>query len=180
MALRERDLTDGETVVLELREHAKALLWPFVLLLLLAAVCVATVVLSPSDPLTWGVLGLSALGAVAWVLVPWLRWRTTSYSVTTHRIAQRSGILTRVGRDIPLYRINDVALEKDVVDRLFGCGTLVVSDATEKQGMELHDVPRVDEVHVRLQELLYSADDGSDDGEWPPREPTRRGRPGRR
>lgn len=56
----------------------------------------------------------------------------------------------------------------------------MVSDATEKQGMELHDVPRVDEVHVRLQELLYSADDGSDDGEWPPREPTRRGRPGRR
>jgi membrane protein YdbS with pleckstrin-like domain len=176
MALREKDLTDGETVVIELREHGKALLWPFVLLILLVAICVMTMVMSPSDPLTWIVLGLAALAAVAWVFVPWLRWRTTSYAVTTQRIAQRSGIFTRVGRDIPLYRINDIALEKDVVDRVFGCGTLVVSDATEKQGMELHDVPRVDEVHVRLQELLHAVDDGSDDGEWPPREPSRRRR----
>ncbi|AEG43027.1 PH domain-containing protein [Isoptericola variabilis] len=176
MALREKDLTDGETVVMELREHAKALLWPFVLLVLLVAICVGTILLSPSDLLTWVVLGLAALAAVSWVLVPWLRWRTTSYSVTNRRIAERSGILTRVGRDIPLYRINDVALEKDVVDRIFGCGTLVVSDATEKQGMELHDVPRVDEVHLRLQELLHVTDDGSDDGEWPPTEPARRRR----
>jgi membrane protein YdbS with pleckstrin-like domain len=176
MALREKDLTEGETVVMELREHTKALLWPFVVLLLLIAICVVTVVLTPSDVVVWVVLGLAAVAAFAWVFVPWLRWRTTSYSVTTQRIAQRSGIFTRVGRDIPLYRINDIALEKDLVDRIFGCGTLVISDATEKQGMELHDVPRVDRVHVRLQELLHSADDGSDDGEWPPTEPPRRGR----
>ncbi len=176
MALREKDLTDGETVVMELREHAKTLLWPFVLLLLLVAICVATAVLATSDVLVWVVLGLAAVAAIAWVFLPWLRWRTTSYSVTTHRIAERSGILTRIGRDIPLYRINDVALEKDLIDRVFGCGTLVVSDATEKQGMELHDVPNVDQVHVRLQDLLHSADDGSDVGEWPPTEPRRRRR----
>ena len=36
------------------------------------------------------------------------------------------------------------------------------------------DVPRVEGVQVELQNLLFSADDGSDDGEWPPTEPRRR------
>lgn len=176
MALSEKNLIEGETVVMELREHVKALLWPFALLVLLVAVVVATLLLSPEDVATFVVLGLAVAAAIVWVLVPWLRWRTSSYSVTTQRIAERSGIFTRVGRDIPLYRINDVAIEKDLVDRILGCGTLVVSDATEKAGMVLRDVPRVDEVHVQLQELLFAADDGSDDGEWPPMEPRRRRR----
>ena len=174
MALREKNLTEGEQMVIELREHAKALLWPVVLLLLLVAAVVATLALSPSDVVTWVVLGLCALAAVAWVLVPWIRWRTTSYTVTTHRIAQRSGIVTRVGRDIPLYRINDVALEQGLLDRIFGCGTLVVSDASQQHGMVLRDVPHVEQVHLQLQELLFAADDGSDDGEWPPTEPAHR------
>ena len=32
----------------------------------------------------------------------------------------------------------------------------------------------VEEVQVELQNLLFAADDGSDDGEWPPTEPRRR------
>jgi membrane protein YdbS with pleckstrin-like domain len=177
MALREKNLTEGEQMVMELREHAKALLWPVVLLLVLVAAVVATLGLSPSDVVTSVVLGLCTVAAVVWVLVPWIRWRTTSYTVTTHRIAQRSGIITRVGRDIPLYRINDVALEQGLVDRIFGCGTLVVSDASQQHGMVLHDVPHVEQVHLQPQELLFAADDGSDDGEWPPTEPVhRRGR----
>ena len=61
-----------------------------------------------------------------------------------------------------------------LTDRLLGCGTLVISDATDKAGVTLHDVPRVEQVQVVLHDLLFSADDGSDDGEFPPREPRRR------
>ncbi len=173
MALNEQNLVEGERVVMELREHAKALIWPFLLLVVLLVGAAASFAVTMDDTVRWAVLGVLALVAVVWVFVPWLKWRTTSYSVTTQRIAMRTGIITRVGRDIPLYRINDIALEKDLIDRLLGCGTLQVSDATEKAGMVLVDVPRVDQVHVRLQELLYAADDGSDDGEWPPSEPLR-------
>ncbi|GAA1721044.1 PH domain-containing protein [Isoptericola hypogeus] len=176
MALSEDNLIDGERVVMELREHAKAVIWPFLLLIVLFVAAIASFVVTIDDIARWILLGVLAVVAVIWVVVPWLRWRTTSYTVTTQRIAERSGIVTRVGRDIPLYRINDIALEKDLVDRLLGCGTLQVSDATEKAGMVLRDVPRVDEVHVRLQELLHARDDGSDDGEWPPSEPSRRRR----
>ena len=32
----------------------------------------------------------------------------------------------------------------------------------------------IEDVQVELQNLLFAADDGSDDGEWPPTEPRRR------
>ncbi|GAA4723334.1 PH domain-containing protein [Isoptericola chiayiensis] len=175
MALHERNLTGDEHVVLELREHPKALVWPTVVLVGVLVAAVAVAVLVPAGAGRWVGWGVLALVAVVWVLVPWLRWRTTSFTVTNQRIAMRTGITTRVGRDIPLYRINDVGIEIGLVDRFFGCGTLIVSDATEKAGMRLPDVPDVEAVHRELQELLFRADDGSDDGEWPPGEPPRRG-----
>lgn len=173
MALNERNLTHDEHVVLELREHSKALVWPVVVLAGALVGAVAAALLIPAGVgqwIAWGVLGMIA---VVWVFVPWLRWRTTSFSITNQRVAMRTGIVTRVGRDIPLYRINDIAIEVGLVDRMFGCGTLIVSDATEKAGMRLPDVPDVEAVHREIQELLFRADDGSDDGEWPPSEPPR-------
>ena len=44
---------------------------------------------------------VALVAAIVWVLVPWLRWRTTEYTVTNKRIAKRSGILTRTGRLVP-------------------------------------------------------------------------------
>lgn len=175
MGLSERQLAEGETVVMELRTHVKALFGPVLVLLLLGAAVAAVRWFVPDHlVVTWIALGVAAVAAVVWVAIPHLRWMTTEYTVTNKRIAMRTGIVTRRGRDIPLYRINDVTSERDLVDRFFGCGTLVVSDASDGPGMTLHDVPRVEAVQVELHELLFAHDDGSDDGEWPPTEPRRR------
>ncbi len=178
MGLRDDHLTEGEQVVMRLRTHPKVL----VVAVVWAALLVAALVLlwwflrdTDAYVVTMWVAGAVAVALGAWLVgVPVLRWRTERFTITDRRISHRHGILTRHGRDIPLHRVNDIALEKGLLDRLLGCGTLVVSDATEKAGMVLHDVPRVEQVHVRLQELLYARDDGSDDGEWPPNEPRRR------
>ena len=177
MALKDKHLADGEEIRLDLRTHWKALVGPLVLLVLLVAFVAAAVLTRDSDQRTWIVLGVAVVAlalAVPGVLVPVWRWNSTRYVFTNRRVSNRYGLLTKRGRDIPLYRINDVAIEKSVLDRMLGCGTLVISDATDKAGMELHDVPRVEGVQVELQNLLFSADDGSDDGEWPPTEPRRR------
>ena len=106
--------------------------------------------------------------------IPFLRWMTTTYTVTNRRLITRRGIITRSGRDIPLFRINDVAYEKGLLDRLLGCGTLVISDATEKAGVELTDIPNVEQVHLQISDLLFARDDGSDDdGSRVPGEPPR-------
>lgn len=174
MGLSKKQLTDGEEVVMVLHTHVKALLGPILLLIVLIAAVVAAWIIVPDYPIvTWTVLGLAIVAALIWVVLPHLRWMTTDYTVTNKRIALRSGLIVRKGRDIPLYRINDVQLEKHIVDRLVGCGTLVISDASDGPGMTLHDVPHVEEVLVGLQQLLFAHDDGSDDGEWPPSEPRR-------
>lgn len=175
MALTEKHLADGEEIQLDLRTHWKALVQPVLLLIVLVAAVVAAAVLT--DGRDWGgwavlVIGIVALVlAVIGVVIPVWRWNSSRYVFTNRRVSHRHGLLTKRGRDIPLYRINDVAIEKGPIDRILGCGTLVISDATDKAGMELRDVPHVEDVHVTLQNLLFQHDDGSDDGEFPPTEP---------
>jgi hypothetical protein len=64
--------------------------------------------------------------------------------------------------------VSDVAYEKDLVDRLLGCGTLVISDASTHGSVRLHDIPHVESVQRRLTELLdgstRAADPRTDDG----------------
>ena len=174
----DKTLGNGEFVVLTTRTHPKALFKPFLLFLLVLAAFVAALVWFPeNDAKQWVLVAVGAVAVVTlvtWVLVPYLRWRHSSYTFTNKRLITREGIITRVGRDIPLFRINDFTYERDLLDRMLGCGTIVVSDATEKAGVLLYDVPRIAEVQRQLSDLIFQADDGSDDGEFPPTEPRRR------
>lgn len=178
MALTEKNLADGEEIQLDLRTHWKALVLPLILLVVLIAIVGATAALTQgTDWGGWAVVVVAVIAlvlAVVGTLVPLWRWNSSRYVFTNRRVSYRHGLLTKKGRDIPLYRINDVAIEKGPVDRVLGCGTLVISDATDKAGMELRDVPSVEMVQVTLQNLLFQHDDGSDDGEFPPSEPPRR------
>jgi len=73
-----------------------------------------------------------------------------------------------------LFRINDVAYEKGLLDRILGCGTLIISDATEKAGVVLPDVPKIEQVHLQITDLLFARADGNDDdGSRVPGEPPR-------
>lgn len=177
MGLTEKHLADGEVIQLRLRTHWKALVLPILLLVVLIAIVAATAALTQdTDWGSWvlGVVGVIAVVlAVVGVVIPVWRWTSSIYVFTNRRVSYRHGLLTKKGRDIPLYRINDVAIEKGPIDRVLGCGTLIVSDATDKAGMELTDVPGVETVQVTLQNLLFQHDDGSDDGEHPPTEPGR-------
>ena len=93
---------------------------------------------------------VAVLFLMVWLIVPILRWRTTTYELTTKRLRTRYGILTRKGRDIPLTRINDVSFEKGVLDRLFGAGRLVVESAGEHGQIVLRDIPDVADVQAIL------------------------------
>lgn len=177
MAISKRLLSDGEYVVLSVRSHAKALIGPAVVLVLVVAAVITVLVRSPNDNVVYGVAVVAVLLLVVWSLVPFLRWMTSTYTVTTRRLITRHGIITRSGRDIPLFRINDVAYEKGLLDRLLGSGTLVISDATEKAGVVLPDIPHVEKVHLQISDLLFAKDDGNDDdGSRVPGEPPRNNR----
>ena len=65
------------------------------------------------------------------VCVPLLRWRTTHYVITTHRLLFRAGILARRGRDIGLSRITDVSYRQTLWDRIINSGTVTIESAGE-------------------------------------------------
>jgi uncharacterized membrane protein YdbT with pleckstrin-like domain len=159
-------LNEGEHVVVSTRTHAKALILPglVVVVALVAALLLTGVVDSSVARLVVWVLFLAVL---VWFLVgPFLRWLTTTYTFTNRRFIKRSGFIAKEGRTIPLNRISGVDFEIGVIDRIFGCGTLVVSDASTDGSVQLSDIPRVEQVQLQVSHELHrlAGGDRRDDG----------------
>lgn len=178
MGISQKLLSDGEYVVLSVRSHGKALIGPVALFFLVVAGVIAALMLNPNNTVVASAAALVAVPVLILLsLIPFLRWLSSTYTVTNRRLITRHGIITRTGRDIPLFRINDVAYEKQLLDRILGCGTLIISDATEKAGVVLPDIPNVEQVQLQISDLLFSQDDGNDgDGSRVPGEPPRNNR----
>ncbi|MCD6639038.1 MAG: PH domain-containing protein [Nocardioides sp.] len=166
MAFPSKLLNDGERVVVSTRTHPKALVLPG--LVLLTGLVVGLWLWFRVDNRWVGYLGLVlALAVTAWfVAVPLLRWLSTTYTFTNRRFIKRSGFISKQGRTIPLNRISGVDFDIDVLDRVFGCGTLVVSDASTDGSVLLHDIPHVEKVQLLVSDELHrlTTGDGRDDG----------------
>ncbi len=153
------DLTQGERLVLRLHPHGKTMLRPAAILAVILAAAIAIVIVLPATASHLWQIRL-AIGAVAtaaaaiWFGVPFLRWRTTTYEMTNRRLRLREGIVTRIGRDFPLSRISDVSFSQGVVDRLLGCGRLIVESPGEQGQLVLTEIPDVRRVQAVLFELV--------------------------
>ena len=164
MAISQKLLNDGEAVVISTRTHPKALLVPVLALVVLLAVGVAIQTMVDQHVVTLVAWVLVAVGVVWYVLRPFLVWASASYTFTDRRLITRTGVLTRRGHDIPLSRISDVASELGLVDRMLGCGTLIISDASTHGSVRLPDIPHVEDTQRRLNLLLSELEHSGHDG----------------
>jgi uncharacterized membrane protein YdbT with pleckstrin-like domain len=159
-------LNQGEHVVVSTRTHVKALILPGLGVLLALAIALSLTGLVDNGVVDL-VIWVLPLAVVVWFLVgPFLRWLTTTYTFTNRRFIKRSGFIAKEGRTIPLNRISGVDFEIGVIDRVFGCGTLVVSDASTDGRVELYDIPDVEQVQLQVSHELHrlSGGDRRDDG----------------
>ncbi len=166
---QDSSLIEGEKRVLVLHPHWKTIIGPIVLLVIVAAAAAIAVALIPSGSaaaIGRGVVAAVALAVAAiWSGVPVLRWRTTTYELTTRRLRMRAGILARSGRDIPLNRVNDVSFSHGPIDRMLGCGRLVVESAGEHGQLVLTEIPQVERVQSTLYQLVEEEQrEGAADG----------------
>lgn len=147
-------LSEGEQVIVSTRTHIKALILPAIALVVVLVACLVVAVLDLGRGASIGA-AVVALVALAWFLLgPLLKWWGTTYTFTDRRFLMRSGVISQSGRTIPINRISGVDFEIGVIDRLFGCGTLVVTDASADGRVLVHDIPRVEQVQVRLADEL--------------------------
>ena len=160
MAISKNLLNEGESLVLSCRQHVKKLFGPILALVLLLAVGVLVQVTLDNEVVHYVVWALVVIGALWFFLRPFLFWLATVYGFTDRRIITRTGIITRRGHDIPLSRVSDIEIEINLMDRPFGCGSLLISDASTNGTTRLNDVPHVEDVQKRLNQLLYQLHQG--------------------
>jgi membrane protein YdbS with pleckstrin-like domain len=167
MAYPDDLLSSGEHVVIHKHPHWKMLIFP--VFWLLVVVALGTYLAGLVVDQSWATIAWIVLTAVGLVLIMWLtlaplvRWRTTHFIVTSDRVMAREGVFKRTGLDIPLSRINSVRFEHSLLDRVLGCGTLIIESASDEP-LEFDDIPSVEKVHS----LLYrEVNDNPDDDFYP-------------
>jgi uncharacterized membrane protein YdbT with pleckstrin-like domain len=158
VALPQKLLGADEHVVIHTRTHVKAMILPALAFVLIAAAVGVGAALIPREARPIGQVAILVLGVVLaiWlVILPFLRWRTTTYTITNRRLITRGGIFNKVGKDLPLNRINEVSYERSLMDRMLGCGSLIVQTAAEDGTIVLRDVPDVEHVNLQMSQLLF-------------------------
>ena len=158
MAYPDRILGDDEEVVRHLHPHWSTVSRPIVTFLLLVGASSFGAALVPAGDrqgtLRLVVVGVALVLASLLVALPLLRWRTTHYVITTHRLLQRVGVLARTGRDVGLSRITDVTYRQSVWDRVIGSGTVTIETAGEGGPTVLTSVPDSSGVQQLLAQLV--------------------------
>lgn len=121
-------LNEGEDIILDLHPHW----WYFVKPAVAVVVTVvAAVAFRDSDPVRIALLILIVL-SVAWLCIVYARWSTTNVVVTTDRLIHRVGVLGKQGKEIPLERVNDIAVSQTFFERLIGSGDVTIESGGER------------------------------------------------
>jgi uncharacterized membrane protein YdbT with pleckstrin-like domain len=136
MAFPRRLLIEGEELVLDLRPHWIALVWPSIVTILLLVGYGFALAYAPDDGagrsvVVWGT-AIVGLGIFFWfALRPFIAWATSNFAVTTDRVIHREGFIAKRSMEIPLEAINDVRFKQSILERLVGAGDLIIQSASE-------------------------------------------------
>lgn len=149
-------LNDYETVAVDLHPHWWYFSQPVGALVGSIILGILTLVFVDGDsglskPLRWLVL-LLIVGTAIWVVVRYLKWMTTNFVITSDRLIFRSGVLAKMGIEIPLERVNTVHFNQSVFERMTGSGDLLIESGGEDGQQQFTDIRRPD----RVQNLIHS------------------------
>ncbi|MCW2496938.1 PH domain-containing protein [Jatrophihabitans sp.] len=163
MAYPEKVLANDEKVVEHLHPHWITLVPATFWLIVICAAGGAGIGFAPSGgahkPVIIAIIVVGVILLFWLALSPWVRWRSTHYVITTHRVLIRRGVLRHSGRDIALQRISDVSFSQSLWDRMVGAGTLTIESAGEHGTENLTNIPRSDQQQQLLNRLIE--EDGS-------------------
>jgi uncharacterized membrane protein YdbT with pleckstrin-like domain len=156
MTFPRRLLSEGEDLVLDLRPHWIALVWPLAEIALDVA-AVALILAYMPDSWPTGVRWVVVVLGVGLVLISALprivAWATSHFVVTTDRVVQRSGWFAKRSMEIPLENISDVRFSQGVFERLIGAGDLVLESPGEFGQETFTNIRRPESVQKTIYEM---------------------------
>jgi membrane protein YdbS with pleckstrin-like domain len=160
-------LLPNEKRVITVRKHVAILLRPVAFLILgvvLAGVLTGFIGVHNGWALLiiW-LLWLLVLGYFSYQAVQW--W-VSYFVLTNQRCLQTSGLITRRVNMLPLVKVTDVILERNLRGRVLGYGKLTLESAGTFQALGNIDyLPYPEQLYLEISMLIfpYKADDQADD-----------------
>lgn len=138
-----------ELRVARVRPHARRLFWS-ALVLIATAGAVGYYLGNLREPFAdWMLLSAAGLVVLVLVVLPWLAWWSHTYTITTRRVIERSGLFGTRRRELPHARGYTIQVRRGPLQRMSGTGTLVLSNGVDAP-LRMRDIPAVDLVHEVL------------------------------
>lgn len=155
MPFPQKLLADHERIVFDLKPHWVALIPMVFWTVLFIALWVLGYNVSKDqldDPgLAQNIIAIACLAGIFFLAgVPFMRWSTTHFVLTTDRLITRSGVIAKQSREIPLERINDVTFNQSALERALGAGDLLIESAGERGQSRITNVRHPEEVQLTI------------------------------
>lgn len=155
--------TPTKPVVFSGRTHAKILVGPIII----QAILLATHLLINNHLPEFGnetvdqwvplvLHGVLALLQLIYVIIPVLRWALTMFTITEYSVKMSRGVFHREVREIRLSNVTQVEMQRSLFDYLFGCGTIVLHEASDSDAVRMVDVPKVVTAKQTLDRLIQA------------------------
>lgn len=155
MTFSQKNLNPNETIALDLHPHWWYFAGPVAALVvsIIGGIWALTTDSDGNAGKAMRVLFLAALVVTAvWLVVRYLKWMTTHFVITSHRLIFRTGVLAKSGVEIPLERVNNVNFNQSVFERVLGAGDLLIESGGEDGQSRFSDIKQPDQV----QRLIHS------------------------
>ncbi len=155
MTFSQKNLNANETIALDLHPHW----WYFsspVFALVVSIIGSIWALTTDGDSNLGKVMRVVFIAALVvsalWVVARYLKWMTTHFVITSHRLIFRTGVIAKSGIEIPLERVNNVNFNQSIFERMLGAGDLLIESGGEDGQSRFSDIKHPDEV----QRMIHS------------------------
>lgn len=134
-----------ELRIARVRPHARRLFWSALVLIVVAGAVgyfSGNLPAPLADIPDWALWGVAGVIVLLLVVVPYLRWLSRTYTVTTRRVIARSGLLRRTRTEIGHARGYRISERRGPIQRIWGTGTLTLTNGVDAP-LRMVDIPAV-------------------------------------
>jgi len=146
-------LSQNEVVKVDLRPHWLYFFGPAATLIVIIVVAIALLAAFDSAILGWFSV-VALVVAACWLVVRFVRWRSTYFVITNDKVIYRSGVFRKSGVQIPLERVNSVNFDQNLVERAVGAGDLLIESGGMAGPASFTDVRHPDKVQIILHDAI--------------------------
>jgi membrane protein YdbS with pleckstrin-like domain len=138
-----------ELRIARIHAHARRLAWSAIVLIGVAGSTAYFYDNLPAPFENWMLLSTAAALVLLLVVVPYLVWLSHTWTITTRRVIERSGFFGSRTQEISHVRGYSIQMRRGVLQRLWGAGTLTLSNGVEPP-LRLKNVPNAVLLHETL------------------------------